>query len=213
MRSRQRDLRCGHVSLANSPPLEPQTRLPPQPSFRFVQRTTSSCGYGRRNHLACTLVAYSEELQTVGSDTSAGKAVLEDPTGRRAKWLRRAGRAVFLSFLAWLLAIVLGGLGLIPIATIPFTHLLRPTGPPVLVKPPAPRQPSAADLRPAVPAKAFVAKARQARRPVAGAHGHSASAPGHAGRTKTTPSSTVSHGRSSSAPGHNRTTTTRSKKP
>lgn len=166
----------------------------------------------------------------MGGDTTVGdadRAVLEDPTGRRARWLRRAGRAVFLLFLAWLLAIVLGGLGLMPIAVVPFTHVLRPTGPPALAKPPVPRQPSASDLRPALPAKVFAAKVRSARRPVAGAHGHSATAPGHAGvsrgrstrapgRTKTTPSSTVSHGRSSTAPGRNRTKTTstvRSKKP
>jgi hypothetical protein len=173
------------------------------------------------------LVAYSEELYRMGSDTTvgdAGRAVLEDPTGKRARWLRRGGRGVFVLFLAWLLAIVLGGLGLIPIPAIPFTHVLRPAAPPALVHPPVPRQPSASDLRPAVPAKVFAAKVGKARRPVAGVHGHSATAPGHAGvprgrsttapgRTKTSSSSTVSHGRSSSAPGQNRTTTTRSRKP
>jgi hypothetical protein len=173
------------------------------------------------------LVAYSEELYPMGSDTTvgdAGRAVLEDPTGKRARWLRRGGRGVFVLFLAWLLAIVLGGLGLIPIPAIPFTHILRPAAPPALVNPPVPRQPSASDLRPAVPAKVFAAKVGKARRPVAGVHGHSATAPGHAGvprgrsttapgRTKTSSSSTVSHGRSSTAPGQNRTTTTRSRKP
>jgi len=42
-------------------------------------------------------------------------AVLEDASGRRARWMRRAGRAVFVLFLAWLVAIVLGGLGLTPV--------------------------------------------------------------------------------------------------
>src|SRR5713101_5315233 len=90
-----------------------------------------------------------------------GSAVLEDPTGRRARWLRRAGRVVFLLFLAWLLAIVLGGFGLIPVAPIPFVHVLRPSqGPPALTKLPKSRSPSASDLRPAVPAKVFAAKLR-----------------------------------------------------
>lgn len=152
-----------------------------------------------------------------------GSAVLEDPTGRRARWLRRAGRGVFLLFLGWLLAIVLGGLGLMPVAPIPFVHVLRPSqGPPALRKLPQPRQPSASDLRPAVPAKVFAARVRkgpqQAPPSGIGARGRSSSAPGHAGvshgrsttapgQTKTTPSSTAPPGRSATAPGQ---TTTRS---
>jgi hypothetical protein len=108
--------------------------------------------------------------------------------------MRWAGRCVFVLFLAWLLAVVLGGLGLTPVVGIPFTHVLRPSqGPPALgnVKP---RPPSVSDLRPAVPAKVFAARAAQ--------HGRSALAPG---QTKTRPSSTVVHGRSAGAPGHTKT--------
>ena len=96
--------------------------------------------------------ARSAVLMGIGRKVGGGgSAVLEDPTGRRARWLRRAGRCVFLLFLGWLLAIVLGGLGLMPIAGIPFAHVLRPSqGPPALAKLPQPRQPSASDLRPAV---------------------------------------------------------------
>jgi len=66
---------------------------------------------------------------------------------------------VFVLFLGWLLAIVLGGLGLMPVTGIPLVHVLRPSqGPPPLAKVPRPRQPSAADLRPAVPAKVFAAR-------------------------------------------------------
>jgi hypothetical protein len=134
---------------------------------------------------------------TVG-DGGAGSGVLEDPTGRRARWLRRAGRCVFFLFLGWLLAIVLGGLGLMPVAGIPFAHVLRPSqGPPALAKLPRPRQPSASDLRPAVPAKVFAARVGRA-----GQHGRSSTAPG---QTKTSPSSGVSHGRSSTAPGQTKT--------
>jgi hypothetical protein len=147
-----------------------------------------------------------------------GSSVLEDPTGRRARWLRRAGRLVFLLFLGWLLAIVLGGLGLMPATGIPLVHVLRPSqGPPPLAKLPRPRQPSAADLRPAVPAKVFAATVGRARQqapaPVVGSHGRSTTAPG---QTKTSPSAGVSHGRSTTAPGQTKTTTTTvspSKKP
>ena len=160
----------------------------------------------------------------MGSETTVGgggQAVLEDPTGRRALWLRRVGRCVFLLFLGWLLAIVLGGLGLMPIAAIPFTHILRPSqGPPALVKLPQPRQPSRSDLQPAVPAKVFAARVRRAGRAAPrsaiAARGHSSTTPGHAGarghsstapgQAKTTPSSTVLRGRSSTAPRQTRTT-------
>jgi hypothetical protein len=168
---------------------------------------------------------------TVGG---GGSAVLEDPTGRRARWLRRAGRVVFVLFLGWLLAIVLGGLGLMPVTGIPLVHVLRPSqGPPPLAKLPRPRPPSAADLRPAVPAKVYAATVGRARRqapaPVVGSHGRSATAPGQTktspsqgrnttapGQTKTTPGGGVTHGRSTTAPGQTRTTTTTfspSKKP
>jgi hypothetical protein len=140
---------------------------------------------------------------TVGG---GGLAVLEDPTGRRARWMRRAGRLVFVVFLGWLLAIVLGGLGLMPVAGIPFTHVLRPSsGPPPLVKLPPPRLPSASDLRPALPAAAFAARAGKPGRqaPPAGSRGRSTLAPG---QTKTTPAGGVTRGRSTTAPGQTKTT-------
>jgi hypothetical protein len=159
----------------------------------------------------------------------AGSAVLEDPTGRRARWMRRAGRVVFIVFLGWLLAIVLGGLGLVPVGGIPLTHSLRPsTGPAPLAKLPQPRQPSASDLRPAVPAETVAAststagqqaqsvpvrqRGQSATAPgqtktttVGAARGHSATAPG---QTQTTTTAAASRGRSSTAPGHTKTTTT-----
>ncbi|MGZ4337234.1 MAG: hypothetical protein ACXVRA_07955 [Gaiellaceae bacterium] len=142
-----------------------------------------------------------------GTTVGGGSGVLEDPTGKRARWLRRAGRFVFLLFPGWLLAIVLGGLGLMPVAGIPLVHVLRPSqGPPPVVKLPRPRQPSAADLRPAVPAKVFAATVARARRqapaPVAGSHGRSSTAPG---QTKTSPS----RGRSTTAPGQTKTSPSR----
>jgi hypothetical protein len=145
-----------------------------------------------------------------GTTDGHGSAVLEDPTGRRACWFRRVGRGVSLLFLAWLLAIVLGGLGLIPVAGIPFTHVLRPSqGPPALAKLPQPRPPSASDLRPAVSAKAFAATVGKSGQQAPGgstaSHGKSSTAPG---QTKTSPSLTVTRGKSSTAPGQTKTTPT-----
>jgi hypothetical protein len=126
--------------------------------------------------------------------------VLEDASGRRARWMRRAGRVVFLFFLAWLVAILLGGLGLTPIPRLPLGHTLRPSPGPPKVKLPPPTPTPATDLAPALPAAAVatpgVGKIGGTRR------GRSATAPGQT-KTTTTP------GRSSTAPGHTKTTTTR----
>jgi hypothetical protein len=144
---------------------------------------------------------------------SGGLGVLEDPTGRRAVWLRRSGRLVFVLFLGWLLAILLGGLGLVPVGHIPLTHVLgSPHGPSKLAQLPQPRQPPATDLLPAMSAKAFAATLRRTHTPARGvhllkhhrvavparrhAHGHRATAPG---QTKTTPSNL--HRRNTTAPG------------
>jgi hypothetical protein len=57
-----------------------------------------------------------------GSDASAADAgfgVLADPTGRRRRGLRRAGRAVAVVFALWLAALALAGLGLLPAVGIP----------------------------------------------------------------------------------------------
>ena len=139
----------------------------------------------------------------------------------RARWMRRAGRLIFLVFLGWLLAIVLGGLGLMPVAGIPLTHVLRPShGPPPLSKLPKPRQPSVSDLQPAVPAKNTVAPGRTKTTPALPAgHRRSTVAPG---QTKTATVAGASHGKSTIAPGQTQETTTaqttatsvgRSKKP
>lgn len=158
---------------------------------------------------------------------SAEAAVLEDPSGRRALWMHRAGRVVFVVFLAWLIAIVLGGLGLAPVPGIPFAHVLRPsTGPPPLVRLPRPRQPSPADLLPALPDAGLapqVSPTAQPKQPKpAPAPGRSGLAPGRTkttgpatgrgrsdtapGRTKTSPSVTTARGRSATAPGQTKTT-------
>jgi hypothetical protein len=139
-----------------------------------------------------------------GTTTGTGvdAAVLEDPSGRRARWLRRAGRVVFLVFLAWLVAILFGGLGLAPVPGIPFVHTLRPAGPPPVARLPHVRQPAPADLRPALPASAVVTSSKPtARAGAAPARGKSALAPGH---TKAVAPG-VTHGRSATAPGRTKT--------
>lgn len=152
--------------------------------------------------------------------------VLEDVSGRRARWMHRAGRGVFLIFLAWLVAIVLGGLGLAPVGRVPLSDALRPSqGPPPVVRLPAPRPPTPSDLQPALPAAAVapvrsrgasgttgptraIGRGRatapgQLEKLVADSNGRSATAPGHTMTTR---------GRSATAPGHvkpkKRTTTT-----
>ena len=122
--------------------------------------------------------------------------------------MRRAGRVVFVVFLAWLLAIVLAGLGLIPGSGIPLTHALRPsTAPPPLATPPRPRQPPVADLRPALTAAQADAILGPVVAPASAAPGKSGSAPGRAKTTPTT-TGTTTPGRSGAAPGHTKTTPT-----
>jgi hypothetical protein len=93
-------------------------------------------------------------MSTHGRGTTSGPGVLEDPSGGRARWMQRAARAVFLLFLLWLVAIVLGGLGVGPVDRIPLARSLRPSSgpPPARLPPPAPPSPS--DLQPALPAPA-----------------------------------------------------------
>ena len=137
--------------------------------------------------------------------TSGGAeaAVLEDPSGRRALWMQRAGRVVFVVFLAWLIAIVLGGLGLAPVPGVPFAQVLRPsTGPPPLVRLPPPKQPAPADLLPALPDATLGPGRSPATQPKPKpAPGRSGTAPG---RTKTTGRAT-GRGRSGTAPGQTKT--------
>jgi hypothetical protein len=123
--------------------------------------------------------------------------------------MRRGGRVVFVFFLAWLAAILLGGLGLTPIPHLPLAHTLRPSPGPPKVKLPRPLAAPAIDLVPALPASAVVgsgARGRNATAPgstktTATTRGRSAVAPGHVKTTTT-------HGRSATAPGHTKTTTT-----
>jgi hypothetical protein len=80
------------------------------------------------------------------------RAVLEDATGRRGRWMRRLGRASALLVFGWLVVLLLGGLGLTPVADLRFADVLRPSkGPEPLAAAPKPVRPPPEDLRPARP--------------------------------------------------------------
>jgi hypothetical protein len=68
-----------------------------------------------------------------GSGRAASEAdfgVLADPSGRRRKGLRRAGRAVAVLFALWLAALALAGLGLLPGVGIPLASRTTADGAP-----------------------------------------------------------------------------------
>jgi hypothetical protein len=98
--------------------------------------------------------------------------VLVDPSGRRARLLARTGRAVAVVFLLWLVGLVLAGLGILPAGQVPLGPVISSGGsPPRLVRLPAARQPTRADLAPArsaVPGQAPVhaVAPRVARSPI-----------------------------------------------
>src|SRR4051794_4045981 len=78
---------------------------------------------------------------------AAGAPVLADPSGRRARRLRAAGRLVGVLFLLWLCGLVLAGIGLLPAGGLPLGTALRPAqAPPPLAGAPGPRRVAAADL-------------------------------------------------------------------
>ena len=137
---------------------------------------------------------------------AAPRRILEDASGRRLRGMRWVGRAVALVFLVWLTLVFLGGVGVGPVARLPFGAILRPSvAPPKLKTPLRPRPTSATDLVPAVAATpAAAARAGRRALPTAkrAAHGRATTAPGRSGATTTV------HGKSASAPGHLHTTTT-----
>jgi hypothetical protein len=83
------------------------------------------------------------------ASSEADFGVLADPSGRRRKGLRRAGRTVAVLFALWLAALALAGLGLLPGVGIPLASRTTADGaPPPLDK----RSPlvAAEDARPAL---------------------------------------------------------------
>ena len=95
---------------------------------------------------------------------AGGTAVLEDPTGRRGRRLRLLSRLIAGVLTLWLVGLLLGGVGIAPVAGIPFGSLLRPpSAPPAATNLPHPIPPTVEDLQPALPAGATAtAQARSA---------------------------------------------------
>lgn len=62
-------------------------------------------------------------------------SVLADPTGRRARRLRVAGRIVGSLLLLWLCGLVLAGLGLLPVSDVPLAGTFRPADEPAKISP------------------------------------------------------------------------------
>jgi hypothetical protein len=80
-------------------------------------------------------------------------AVLEDPTGNRRRRLRIVARLIALSMSIWLIALLLGAVGITPVGSIPFVRVFKPpASPPVIHKLPRPRPPTVAERQPALPA-------------------------------------------------------------
>jgi hypothetical protein len=79
-------------------------------------------------------------------------AVLEDPTGKRRRRLRILARLIALAMSIWLVALLLGAVGITPVGSIPFVRAFKPPAPPpVIHKLPRPRPPTVAELQPALP--------------------------------------------------------------
>ena len=134
---------------------------------------------------------------------AAPRRVLEDPSGRRLRGMRWAGRAVSLFFVVWLALVILGGVGVGPAAHLPFGSALRPTkGPPPLPHTLHPQDAAAADLAPALPA---AAEATARGTPRISATGTTLKAPGGAVSTPGAAKETTTAG---SRPAHNQTRTT-----
>jgi hypothetical protein len=76
--------------------------------------------------------------------------VLADPSGRRARLLRRGGRVVAIVFLAWLIGLVLAGLGILPSGAVPLSQFAG-ASPPALSGPIHVAAVPRADLAPARP--------------------------------------------------------------
>jgi hypothetical protein len=128
-------------------------------------------------------------------------AVLEDPTGNRRKRLRIVARLIALAMSIWLVALLLGAVGITPVGSIPFVRVFTPpASPPVIHKLPRPRPATVAELQPALPpasAPSRTAAVRRAVPPIAntGPLGRKRKLRAPATTTPATPPPPTTHGR------------------
>jgi hypothetical protein len=137
-----------------------------------------------------TLEAFRvSDLRGGAVSPGGGSTTLEDPTGRRRSLMRLLGRAVAVVLGLWLAALLFAGLGVGPVANIPFAQIFhRNAAPPPLPTTLEPEPPTAADLKPALAAQAkLVAPAQTVSKlPLATARPRRA-------RTPTTPAKSFPH--------------------
>jgi hypothetical protein len=79
--------------------------------------------------------------------------VLADPSGRRARLLARAGRAVAIVCLLWLAGLVLAGLGILPASVLPLGRAVAGQAAPPVLHVLSVRPGTASDLAPALRAR------------------------------------------------------------
>jgi hypothetical protein len=128
-------------------------------------------------------------------------AVLEDPTGNRRKRLRIVARLIALSMSIWLVALLLGAVGITPVGSIPFVRVFKPpASPPVIHRLPRPRRPTVAELQPALPATSARRSTAAVQRAVPlvakkAPVGHTRKVRAPAPTTPATPTPPTTHGR------------------
>jgi hypothetical protein len=118
------------------------------------ERTFLKVMQGASTHLATPRPGRVIDLRGA-RDTARAPSVLADPSGRRARRLRVAGRIVGSLLLLWLCGLVLAGLGLVPVSDVPLAGAFRAAEEPAsLEQAPSPR-PGSDDLRTARPLSAL----------------------------------------------------------
>jgi hypothetical protein len=141
-----------------------------------------------------TLEAFRvSDLRGGAVSPGGGSTTLEDPTGRRRRLMRLLGRAVAVVLGLWLAALLFAGLGVGPVASIPFAQVLHPNAaPPPLPTTLEPKAPTAADLKPALAAQAKLVAPAVAPPQTVGKLPLATAKPRRAG-TRTTPGKAAPH--------------------
>jgi len=134
------DGRCEQVSVRLARvarrPARPRRRAAPATNLRPRAALTGAMAMPAAMDRAPDPAA-SRETTLVDLRGSARAApqpsILEDATGRRRLRVRRLGRAVSVVFALWLIALLFGGLGVIPIGSVPLGGVVAPPARPPLL--------------------------------------------------------------------------------